>query len=78
MNKWNVFRAIIEWYQKKLEFHLHQPDYQYMSNEPNSRVAIGVKNLWATNILGPKKAMHFRKVHYLVPGWVSYTVPSTF
>ncbi len=31
----------------------------------SSRVASGVKNLWATNFSGPKKAMHFWKVHYL-------------
>ena len=31
----------------------------------NSRAATGVKNLWATNIFGPKKRMHFWKVHYL-------------
>ena len=30
-----------------------------------SRAAMGVKNLWATKVLGPKKAMHFWKVHYL-------------
>ena len=29
-----------------------------------SPVAIGVKNLWAMKVSGPKKAMHFRKVHY--------------
>ena len=31
----------------------------------NSRVAKGVKNLWATNFSGPQKTMQFWKVHYL-------------
>ncbi len=30
-----------------------------------SRAARGVKNLWATKVSGPQKAMHFQKVHYL-------------
>ncbi len=32
---------------------------------PNSQMAMGVKNLWATKVSGPKKAMHFCIVHYL-------------
>ena len=29
------------------------------------RAAMGLKNLWATKVSGPNKAMHFWKVHYL-------------
>ncbi len=35
--------------------------YKYSS----SRAAMGLKNLWAMKISGPKKAMHFWKVLYL-------------
>ena len=36
---------------------------------------MGVKNLWATNVSGPKKAMHFWKVHYLPLRELAYSAP---